>query len=73
MVNPRTGTEGIKEYIVEVDANYVLCIGVTYPKIEKAIIGTAVKKIIITSPVDSLSQPKKFIFNVVNGIKGNST
>ena len=70
MVDPRTSTEGIKEYIVEVNANFVLCIDVAYPKIEKAINGTAVKKIIITSPADSLPQPKKFIFNVANKIKG---
>lgn len=70
MIDPRTSIEGIKEYITEVNAKYVLCIDVAYPKIEKAINGTAVKKIIITSPADSLTQPKKFIFNVVNKLKG---
>lgn len=70
MVDPRTSTEGIKEYLVEVDANYALCIDVVYHKIEKAISETAVKKIIITSLIDSLSQSKKLIFNVVNKIKG---
>lgn len=71
MIDPRTSVEGIKEYIAEVDAKYVLCIDVTYPKIEKAIDGTTVKKIIVASPADSLPQPKKFLFNMVNKLKGS--
>lgn len=70
MVDPRTSTEGIKEYISEVKANYVLSIDVAYPKIEKAIVGTSAKNIIVTSPADSLPQPKKFLFNMSNRIKG---
>lgn len=71
MLDPRTSVEGIKEYITEVDAEYVLCIDVAYPKIENAICGTAVKKIIVASPADSLPQPKKFLFNMVNKLKGS--
>lgn len=70
MVDPRTSVEGIKEYISEVQAKYVLCIDVAYLKIEKAIVGTSVENVIIASPADSLPQPKKFLFNVVNKFKG---
>ncbi len=72
MIDPRTSVEGIKEYITEVDAKYVLCIDVAYPKIEKAIDGTTVEKIIIASPADSLPQPKKFLFNMLNKLKGST-
>lgn len=72
MVDPRTSVEGIKEYIAEVNARFVLCIDVAYPKIEKAIVDTDVEKIIIASPADSLPQPKKFIFNLVNKLKGTT-
>lgn len=72
MIDPRTSVEGIKEYITEVDAKYVLCIDVAYPKIEKAIDGTTVEKIIIASPADSLPQPKKFLFNMANKLKGST-
>lgn len=72
MIDPRTSVEGIKEYITEVNAKYVLCIDVAYPKIEKAIDGTNVEKIIIASPADSLPQPKKFIFNMANKLKGST-
>ncbi len=68
-VDPRTSTEGIKDYIAEVNAKIVLTIDVAYPKIEKAIIGTAVKQMIVVSPADSLPQPKKRLFNLSNKIK----
>ncbi len=71
MVDPRTSVEGIKKYITEVNAEYVLTIDVAYPKIEKAIIGTDVKQIIVTSPADSLPQPKKFFFNLSNKFKNS--
>ena len=71
MVDPRTSTKGIKEYIKEVDAKVVLTLDVAYPKIEKAIVGTNVERIIVTSPIDSLSAVKKALFVTANKIKGN--
>lgn len=69
MVDPRTSVEGISEYITEVKAEYVLCIDVAYAKIEKAIVDTAVKKIILVSPTDSLPCLKRMLFNVTNWLK----
>lgn len=69
MVDPRTSVEGIREYIVEVNAEYVLTIDVAYTKINEAIIGTAVKQIIVTSPADSLSQPQKTLFCIASKLK----
>lgn len=62
MVDPRTSAEGIREYIKEVDSKIVITIDVAYPKIVEAIKGSAVEKIVVISPADSLSQPKKFLF-----------
>ena len=66
MVDPRTSTEGIKDYIEEVNATCVLTIDVALPKIEKAIIGTNVNQIVVVSPADSLAQPKKLLFKIFN-------
>ena len=60
MVDPRTSIEGIREYIKEVNSKFVITIDVAYPKIVEAIKGTAVEKIVVISPADSLPQPKKF-------------
>lgn len=70
MVDPRTNTEGIKNYISEVNATLVLTIDVALPKIEKAIIGTNVQQIVVTSPANSLPQPKKALFLLSNKLKG---
>lgn len=70
MVDPRTSIEGIKEYVREVNAKVVLTLDVAYPKIQKAIIGTDVEKIIVTSPADSLSAIKKSLFIITNKLKG---
>lgn len=70
MVDPRTSIEGIKQYIVEVKAEYILTIDVAYLKIEKAIKDTQIRQIIVVSPADSLPQPKKFLLNISNCLKG---
>lgn len=72
MVDPRTSTEGIREYIREVDAKVVLTLDVAYPKIEAAIVGTNVEKIIVTSPADSLPLVKRMLFSFSEKIKGNT-
>lgn len=70
MVDPRTNTEGIREYIREVDAKIVLTLNVAYPKIEKAIVGTNVEKVIVTSPADSLPPVKRMLFSFSEKVKG---
>lgn len=72
MVDPRTSAEGIKHYISEVDAKLVLTIDAALPKIEKAIVGTNVQRIIVVSPADSLPQPKKALFLFSNKLKGTT-
>ena len=72
MVDPRTSAEGIREYIREVNATVVLTLDVAYPKIEQAIVGTNVDKIIVTSPADSLPLVKKGLFLLSEKIKGNT-
>lgn len=69
MVDPRTSIEGIRDYITEVNAKFVLTIDVAYPKVEKAVAGTSVKQIIVTSPADSLPQPKKLLYTLSSKLK----
>lgn len=66
MVDPRTSAEGIREYINEVKAKFVISLDFAYSKIEKAIDGTDVEKVIVVSPADSLSNIKKVIYRVKN-------
>lgn len=66
MVDPRTGVEGIRDYINEVKAKYVITLAVAYPKIEKAIEGTTVERILIISPGESLPAIKKAVYRLSN-------
>lgn len=59
MVDPRTSAEGIREYIREVNATVVMVLDAAYGKIKEAICGTAVKKIVVVSPADSLRGIKR--------------
>ena len=69
MVDPRTSTDGIKNYIKEVNSKIVVTIDVAYPKIVEAVKGTDVKNIVVISPADSLPQPKKFLFKAFKSPK----
>ena len=71
MVDPRTSSEGIKEYIEEVNAKYVLCLNAAYPKIDKAIEGTTVEKVIVTSPGTSMPNVKKTLYKLLKDKKQN--
>lgn len=66
MVDPRTSVDGIKNFILEVDAKIVLTIEIATPKIEKAINNTNVQHLVIISPADSLSPHKKLFYNLTN-------
>ena len=70
MVDPRTSVEGIREYILEANAEVVLTLDKAYPKIEKAIEGTHVRRIIVASPAESLPTIKKGIYTISNCLKG---
>lgn len=72
MVDPRTSTEGIKDYISEVGAKLVLIIDAALTKIKKAVVGTKADTILVASPADSLPQPKKSLFLLSNKLKGKT-
>lgn len=69
MIDPRTSIEGIKEYIKEVNSKIVVTIDVAYSKIVEAIKGIQVEKIVVISPADSLSQPKKLLYKAFKAVK----
>ncbi len=71
MVDPRYSAEGIREYIEEVNARYVLTLDVAYDKVIEAIEGTNVEKVIVLSPSESLPFPLKPLYRLKNPLKKN--
>lgn len=59
MVDLRTGVEGIKEYIEEVEAKYVVALDMAYEKMLEAIKGTDVEKMILLSATSSMPFVKR--------------
>lgn len=66
MVDPRTNVDGIRDYILEVNARLILTIDLAYPAIVKAIKNTDVEKIVIISPADSLPAIPKLLYRMKN-------
>lgn len=66
MVDPRTSVGRIKEYIYEADARYVVALEPAYPKVERAVKGTKVEKIVVVSPADSLMGVRKVFYQLRN-------
>ena len=71
MVDPRYSAEGIREYIKEVNARFVLTLDVAYDKVVEAIQGTSVEKVIVLSPSESLPFPLKSLYKLKNPLKKN--
>lgn len=66
MVDPRTSAEGIREYLLEAKSQIVLCIDAALQKMAEAVRGTEVKFLVALSPADSLPQPKKLFYRLLN-------
>lgn len=69
MVDPRTSVEGIRHYIEEVHSKVILGLDVAFSKLERAVNDTSVEKIIVTTPADSLPQPKKALYKLLKAPK----
>ena len=71
MVDPRYSADGIKEYIEEVNAKFVVTLDVAYEKVIEAIQGTEVEKVVVLSPSESLPFPLKPLYRMKNPLKKN--
>lgn len=71
MIDPRTSTEGVHEYIKEVDSKFVISLDIAYPRIKKAIEGTNVEKVLVVSPADSLPPITKILYRLTNKDKNS--
>ena len=65
VVDPRTSASGIRKYISEAHAKYVLSLDVLSKKMKEAIAGTNVEKFITVSPLNSFAGIKGKILRVI--------
>lgn len=64
MVDPRTTEKGLLEYIQESSARLVVTIDLAYPTFVQAAQGTAIEKMIVISPTDSLPLSTKALYRL---------
>lgn len=74
MVDPRTSPEGIRDYVQEVGSELLVVIDAVLPKVNEILSQTAVKKVLVISPVDSLPTPLAVMYRLKshNRIQFNS-
>ena len=72
MVDPRTGIDGIREYVREVEAKCIIALDVVYSRIAKAIDGLNVETVITVSPAESLTTVKRTAYKLINKVKGKT-
>lgn len=72
MIDPRTSVEGIREYIAEVNAKYILSLDLSYKKVMQAVEGLSVHKVILVSPADSMIGLKRSMYHLSALLKGNN-
>ena len=66
LVDPRYSTEGIREYIEEVESRLLICLNVVYPRCHQAAKRTSVERVVVLSPADSLPLAKAVGYKLTN-------
>lgn len=66
MIDPRTGIDGIHQYIKEAKSKYVCVLNEAYNKIHEAVVGTDVAEIVVVSAGQSLNYLKKTAYRFTN-------
>lgn len=69
MLDPRTSIEGIKNYIGEVNAKVIVLLDAVYEKVNAAVQGTTIEKMVILSPADSLPFVKKQLYRLTKRVR----
>ena len=65
-VDPRTDLERMRSILAECEAKLVLTVDLAYPLLRKASVGTAVERIVLLSPADSLPPFQRIAYRMKN-------
>lgn len=71
MVHPLSSEKEIEEYLVGANSKIMLCIDITYPKVEAIIKNTKVEQLIIVSATHSMDMIVKAIYKFTKGRKNH--
>lgn len=66
IVHPLSGQEEIKNYINSSNSKYALCMDACLEKVKNIIDDTCLKKVIVASAGESMTQPMKIVYSITN-------
>lgn len=71
MVHPLSSEKEIEEYLNDAKSKIMLCIDVSYPKVEAIIKDTGVEKLVVVSPTRSMATIVRVIYKLTKGRKNH--
>ncbi len=71
MIHPLSSEKEIEDYLNQAESKIMLCIDVSYPKVEAIIKNTGVEQVIIVSPIRSMGFIVRVIYKLTKGRKNH--
>lgn len=71
MVHPLSSEKEIEEYLIQSESKVMLCIDVSYPRVENIIKNTSVEHLIVVSPTRSMDFLVRAVFKLTKGRKNH--
>lgn len=71
MIHPLSSEKEIEDYLTQSESKIMLCIDISYPKVEAIIKNTDVEQVIVVSPTRSMSLIVRAIYKLTKGRKNH--
>ncbi|MBR3052169.1 acyl--CoA ligase [Candidatus Saccharibacteria bacterium] len=71
MVHPLSSEKEIEDYVMQADSKIILCIDVSYPKVESIIKDTNLEHVIVVSPTRSMATIVRILYKLTKGRKNH--
>ena len=71
MIHPLSSEKEIEDYLTQSESKIILCIDISYPKVEAIIKNTDVEQVIVVSPTRSMSLIVRAIYKLTKGRKNH--
>lgn len=71
MVHPLSSEKEIEDYVNQAESKIILCIDISYPKVEAIIKNTGLEHVIVVSPTRSMALVVRGIYKVTKGRKNH--
>ena len=71
MVHPLSSEKEIEEYLNQSESKIMLCVDISYPKVEAIIKNTEVEKVVVVSPTRSMNFVVRLVYKLTKGRKNH--